>query len=217
MSNTNIKLKKSSVSGRIPSVGDLDYGELAINYADGKVYYKNSSNQIKGFIDSAGVQSLINSISIDSVSEATNALLLNNQDAAYYLNYNNFTNTPNVLDSADVLAISTANLSTDSGVTTQIILSVVDSDYIAGRIEPVGRVGVTEISFTADSGQSTFSTAYVPGALLVTLNGIILLNGADYTATNGADVVLTEAADSGDTLIVTRFGGDLMVSLLPII
>ena len=59
MSNTAIKLKKSSVVGKAPLVGDLTYGELAINYADGKLYYKNSSNQIKSFVDSDLVSTLV--------------------------------------------------------------------------------------------------------------------------------------------------------------
>jgi hypothetical protein len=41
-----IVLKKSSVVGRVPTPEDLDYGELALNYADGRLYYKNSSNAI---------------------------------------------------------------------------------------------------------------------------------------------------------------------------
>lgn len=43
-------LKKSSVSGKIPVVGDLDYGELAINYTDGQLYYKTNTNTIAGLI-----------------------------------------------------------------------------------------------------------------------------------------------------------------------
>lgn len=46
---TDIKLKKSSVAGRVPSTSDLSYGELAINYNDGKLYFKNSSNSIRSF------------------------------------------------------------------------------------------------------------------------------------------------------------------------
>ena len=42
----NIKLKRSAVSGKIPGTGDLDYGEVALNYADGRLYYKNSSNTV---------------------------------------------------------------------------------------------------------------------------------------------------------------------------
>ena len=41
-----IILKKSSVPSKVPLQQDLDYGELAINYADGLLYYKNSLNQV---------------------------------------------------------------------------------------------------------------------------------------------------------------------------
>lgn len=58
---TIIKLKKKGVSGDNPSPSDLEYGELAINYADGKIYYKNSSNDIAQFLDSGQTQSMIDS------------------------------------------------------------------------------------------------------------------------------------------------------------
>jgi hypothetical protein len=45
MSN-NIILKKSSVGDKVPLSGDLEYGELALNYTDGNLFYKNSSNVI---------------------------------------------------------------------------------------------------------------------------------------------------------------------------
>ena len=48
-----VLLKRSSVAGRIPDSSDLSYGELAINFADGKLYYKDDANNVKAFIDSA--------------------------------------------------------------------------------------------------------------------------------------------------------------------
>jgi hypothetical protein len=47
---SNIILKKSSVAARVPATGDLAYGELALNYADGKLYYKRSDNTIQNII-----------------------------------------------------------------------------------------------------------------------------------------------------------------------
>ena len=60
MSN-QIILKKSSVGNKVPLTTDLAYGELALNYADGKLYFKNSSNAISSFsanIDLSGYASL---------------------------------------------------------------------------------------------------------------------------------------------------------------
>ena len=48
MANT-IKLKQSAVPGKIPSLDSLTYGELAINYSDGILYYKTATNLIKSF------------------------------------------------------------------------------------------------------------------------------------------------------------------------
>ena len=42
-----IKLKKSSTASAVPTVGAMDYGELAINYKDGILYYKDDVNAIK--------------------------------------------------------------------------------------------------------------------------------------------------------------------------
>lgn len=53
-----VLLKKSSVGARVPVVGDLDYGELALNYADGKLYYKTSNNTIKSFTEDTSVVTL---------------------------------------------------------------------------------------------------------------------------------------------------------------
>jgi len=53
-----VLLKKSSVGARVPTTSDLDYGELALNYADGKLYYKTSSNTIKSFTEDTSVVTL---------------------------------------------------------------------------------------------------------------------------------------------------------------
>lgn len=48
---TTVKIKRNGTSGVVPST--LEYGELAINYADGKLFYKNSSDQIAALVDPA--------------------------------------------------------------------------------------------------------------------------------------------------------------------
>lgn len=45
MANTVIRLRKSSVSGHSPV--NLEWGELALNYADGSLYYKDNANTIQ--------------------------------------------------------------------------------------------------------------------------------------------------------------------------
>jgi hypothetical protein len=45
MSNT-IKLKRSNVANAVPASGNLEPGELAINYTDGNLFYKNNANTV---------------------------------------------------------------------------------------------------------------------------------------------------------------------------
>lgn len=45
--NTTIQIKRSSEAGNVPGAGDIDYGELALNYADGIIYYKTPTDDIQ--------------------------------------------------------------------------------------------------------------------------------------------------------------------------
>jgi len=45
---SKLQIKKSNEAGKVPQVSDLDWGELAINYTDGKLFYKqNGSSSIQ--------------------------------------------------------------------------------------------------------------------------------------------------------------------------
>jgi hypothetical protein len=77
------------------------------------------------------------------------------------------------------------------------------SGYIG--TQPVPQATQTRDSFTATSGQTSFATGgYTPNYLDVYLNGVKLAS-ADYTATNGSDVVLASGAATGDILEVVAF------------
>ena len=58
--------------------------------------------------------------------------------------------------------------------------------------------------FVSTSNQTTYSITYVPNSILVFLNGIVLDNGVDYTATNGTSIVLTNGAAADDVLTVDK-------------
>lgn len=66
-----IILKKSSVAAKVPVSGDLVYGELALNYTDGKLYYKTSSNTISVFTSSGS-----EGLDIDQIKTITKPITL---------------------------------------------------------------------------------------------------------------------------------------------
>ena len=60
---SKILIKRSAVAGKVPATGDLDYGELAMNTADGKIYFKKT-------VDGQGV--------VTDISSAVDASLVQN-------------------------------------------------------------------------------------------------------------------------------------------
>ena len=85
MSNTAIQLKKSGATGNTPS--GLSYGELALNYADGKLYYKNGSG---------GTSYISNQFSFDTINSNSSLILATSgSDTPSFIAGNNITISTN--------------------------------------------------------------------------------------------------------------------------
>ena len=71
---------------------------------------------------------------------------------------------------------------------------------------PVPQGTQTRQNFTATASQTPFPTiGYTAGFIDVYLNGVKLVSGTDFTASNGSDVVLATAAAADDVLDVVIF------------
>ena len=106
---SNIILKKSSVVAKVPVAGDLQFGELALNYADSKLYFKKTDGTIDAF-SSAAVSALVTSVdgnvgdvtatqlltsikTVDGASSGLDADLLDGQQSSYFLDTSATTQT----------------------------------------------------------------------------------------------------------------------------
>jgi len=58
--------------------------------------------------------------------------------------------------------------------------------------------GVRSMIVTPTANQTVFSITYTPNRLFVFLNGIKLISGTDYTATNGTSVTFTTGVQTSD-------------------
>lgn len=103
----------------------------------------------------------------------------------------------------------------DSAQTVSLITNTVDSDYVSARTAFTSALNINKFNYTATAGQTTFTGAdvngttlsYSPGNVLIHLNGFMLKETVDYTASNGTSIVLNSAADSGNELAITSFSG----------
>ena len=113
-------------------------------------------------------------------------------------------------DSDDYTATSGHTVTLTQGADSDDVISIVT--YITENTTG-GATKITNYYYEADSGQTAFTGAdddnnilsYTADKLQVYLNGILLRDSADYTATNGSSITLIEGADSGDILTVSAF------------
>jgi len=180
--STSIKLKKSSITGRIPSTSDLDYGELAINYADGILYFKNSSNQVSSInaralgVDSTATFSIIDSAYIEArvgstttIPEGTNL---------YYTD----ARVQSLVDSSYVQAkFSTLRESDNTLIVSGNIVPSTDSSFSLGTSEKKfkdihlsgGTVFIDNLALSADSATRTISIGELDSTGVVNVIGVI--------------------------------------------
>ena len=79
---------------------------------------------------------------------------------------------------------------------------------MAGYIGTVPAPQATQLrqTFTATASQTTFGTAgYTVGYIDVFMNGVRLIDGVDFQAVNGSEVVLTTGAAVGDIIDIIAY------------
>jgi hypothetical protein len=148
-----VLLKRSSIAGKVPLVGDLQHGEIAINFEDGKLYYKDASNTIRAFIDSARVQAIADAIETTALAQLDSGEIITLIDSAYVqarqdyayssltgvpTTVSTFTNDANYLDSATVQNVIDAtyiqaNQTTYDFLDSAEVVALIDSAYVQAR------------------------------------------------------------------------------------
>jgi hypothetical protein len=83
---TVFKPKRSEVAASIPTTGQLEVGEIALNITDGKFYTKTSSNIVKE-VGGAGAVTLQGVTNIGATT--TNDIVLNGADLVFEGNIEN--------------------------------------------------------------------------------------------------------------------------------
>jgi hypothetical protein len=119
ISNTTVLLKKSATPGNVPST--LAYGEVAINYADGKLFYKNSSGSIT-YISSGSQTSSFATINVKS----SLILATSNVDTLNIVGSNGI----NVLGNTTSKTINIDGSSITSGYTANTVLFANSAGYL---------------------------------------------------------------------------------------
>ena len=204
-----VLLKKSSVSGKIPQTTDLDYGEIALNYTDGIIYYKNNENLIRTFGDDynrsldlfittdnfvgngSGVSFILSTtpksdeyvlVSIDGVIQSTSEYSLSGNTLT-------FTTAPALGVSIEIRTLKGAGGEVELRDYQKYIYSINTTTSIITGLDSNG-----------------YTLEYDSDAVDVYVNGIRMVQGIEYTTTDSSTITLAVAAENGDTVEILSYG-----------
>ena len=197
-----VLLKKSSVAAKVPLTTDLDYGELALNYTDEKLYFKNASNVIKSFVI-AGAGSVT---SITAGTGLSGGTITSSGTIAIDSTVATLTGTQTLTNKTLSSAVLTGTLTAGGGVGTngQVLTSTGTGVEWTTSAGGGGVSGIDHQTYTATAAQTTFAVAYTAPYVNVFVNGV-RLSPADYTASNGTTVVLATACSVNDIVNLVGF------------
>ena len=196
---TVIKPKRSVVPASIPTAGQLEVGEIAINIPDGKFYTKDASNVIKeiGGAGATTLQAVTNSGAV-----TTNNITLNGSNLIFEgLVENAFETILTVAEPTIDRTITLPNITGtvittgDTGTVTNTIIA--DTTIRAAKLN-LGSDAVTVGSLS--SGGAVSGTTGTFSNLNLTQNGVLIFEGSSDDAYETTLTVSNPTVDRTITL-----------------
>jgi hypothetical protein len=171
-----ITLKRSSVANSVPSAVTLEYGELALNYTDGNLFFKTASNAV-ALIASTQTANFTGNVTANYF--LGNGALLTGVITSV-ANINNGTSNVSVVSSGGNVTVGiggTGNIAVFSTAGANItgILNVT-GNAIVGNILTDGYYYANGAPFSGGSGFTTFITG--TGNLTAASNANVTFNAA---------------------------------------
>jgi hypothetical protein len=189
MANTVIALRSSGVTGNTPSLGVLANGELSLNFADGILYYKSSSNTL-GSIRTTAVSGLTTEVQFnDAGSFGANANFTFNKTLAT-LNVKNI----NVSTNLATVNLTATSITTGTGVGGIIAgANVIYSNVFVANSGGYVQFADGSKQYTANAGSGSGIDTFARNQANAAFSAA---NTAQSTATSASDTAISAASDA---------------------
>ncbi len=204
MANTVIALRSSGVASNTPSLGVLANGELSLNFADGILYYKSSSNTL-GSIRTTAVSGLTTEVQFNDAGVfGANANFTFNKTLAT-LNVKNINVSTN---------LTTVNL-TATSITTGVDGIIAGANVIYSNVFVANSGGYVQFSdgskqYTANAGSGGGGTVDFGFGQIFTPNNSVYANATsanDKVSFTGESGVYVFANSTTKTITVAGTPG----------
>lgn len=185
---TTVKLKRSSVSGKVPAVSDLSLGELALNTFDGKLYTKkdNGTASIVEIGGAGGGGGGISGVTVGTFATGTTTDVGSAVTAIRFDSASGFS------------VVAGPNGATEARISMN---STFKTWHVAGQTDLVA-VGEDEVTFEGNG--VTITTSAVNGVKKLTFRGQIF----SYSATSPQSPVAGDEWVDSDTGIMYKYIDD---------
>ena len=202
----NIKLKRSSVPGNIPTTAQLELGEIALNTYDGKAFFKIQTGTSQSIVEIASTGSTVASASyaLYAASAGTASFAYTATTASYSLNTTSASYALNATTASYALTATSASyaLTASSVVSASYALNATSASYaatssyasnfnVSGNLVVGGNITATTLyvqtvtsSIIYSSGSNVFGDATNDTQ---TLNGTVSISGS-FNITGSATI-----------------------------
>lgn len=231
-----IKIKNSGTANAAPT--SLETGELAINYADGKIYYKNNADTIVEFLNSRTLDSISDTVITDPAEFQTLVYNGTNWVNSYASNVTFVRNDEEITLAAGTIVYVSGSTGdhakvkradNNSEATSATVLGVVGANILPSENGPVATLGYVDgidlstgytagdILWLGEDGAFTTTKPVAPEHLVfigivirATNNGIIFVSPQNgYELDELHNVLISNTLASGDFL---KYNGSVWVN-----
>ena len=210
MANPKIKIKRSSVAGKVPHYPNtLDLGEFAINTADGKVF-------IAAGVHGVGVGTTVREVGLSTENVLAQTLVVDGQSTFSHANFVGVTTIVSLkanIHSTGVSTISGFRFPTNDGEEDQAMVTDGNGNLSFKTLSGGGGAtgAATTISAgvsTATAGQTVFSTSHPHNDGTNTFSHQVFVNGVKMRP-GGAGASTRDFVSSGNSTITFDTGLNL--------
>ena len=192
---STIKLKRSAVAGKVPTTAGLELGELAFNTYDGRMYAKKSVGGTESIVTFSGSPASESTVYLytatgddTTVDFVLPTIPVSEQNVFVYLNGVLQHTSEFSLVSGNTLRFLTGAPLTSDDIEVRVIAteaaSVVVRDY-----QQYVYSSLSAATQVTGSDDNSLTLSYDIGKVEVYANGVRLVDGSDYAATNGTSIV----------------------------
>jgi hypothetical protein len=191
---STIKLKRSGVAGKIPTTAQLDLGEIALNTYDGRLYIKKEVSGVQSIVAISGSPASESTVYLftatgdnSTVDFVLPTIPISEQNVFAYLNGVLQHTSEFSLVNGNTLRFTTAPLTSDD-IEVRVVATEASSVVVRDYQQYVysGLSAATQVTGADDNN---LTLTYDIGKVEVYANGVRLVDGSDYAATNGTSIV----------------------------